>query len=163
MSHTVAYVKGRNEVPHRAYGYSKKDSEWEDTDQSATSATLGDGGIYSNLLDLARWDEALSKGKLLSAAEMAPAIEPVKLNNGGETHWPAADGDSDNLAPGKPVSYGFGWFLSPIGGHKCMWHTGSTSGFRTIIERFPESGRTVIILLNRTDLDPQQLAQQIKP
>lgn len=151
MSHSVVYVKGRNTVRRRAYGYSKKDGQFQNTDQSSTSATLGDGAIYSNLLDLARWDNALNTGKLLSKSEMAPALVPVKLNDG-----------SQPLDDGKPVSYGFGWFLSPIDGQPCSWHTGTTSGFRTIIERFPDDGGlTVIILLNRTDLDPSELAAKI--
>jgi len=64
--------------------------------------------------------------------------------------WPLEPND-DNLHPGKPVSYGFGWFLDPVQGHQRMWHTGTTRGFRTVIERFTEGdGLTVIILCNRT-------------
>ena len=160
MSHTVAYVDGQNVVPHRAFGYSKKEGRFEETDQSSTSATLGDSGIYSDLLDLAHWDDALTRGKLLPKSEMAPALEPVRLNDGSQTYWPS-NGDGDNLASGKPVSFGFGWFLSPIDGYPCMWHTGSTSGFRTIIERFPERKLTIVILSNRTDLNTVELAQRV--
>jgi len=40
-----------------------------------------------------------------------------------------------------------------------MWHTGDTRGFRTVIERFvTPDGVTVIVLCNRTDLDPESLA-----
>jgi len=39
-----------------------------------------------------------------------------------------------------------------------MWHTGSTMGFRTVIERFTTKHLTIIILCNRTDLDPEALA-----
>ena len=161
MSTTVAYINGVNSVRHRALGFSNKDGHFEDTDQSATSATLGDGGIYSNLSDLAHWDDALANNKLLSKSEMAPAFEPVRLNDGSPAHWPAAGGDSDNLAPGKPVSYGFGWFLSPVEGRPCMWHTGSTSGFLTLIQRFSDNGLTIVILENRTDLDRVELAKEI--
>lgn len=161
MSTTVAYINGVNAVRHRALGYSNQSAHFEETDQSATSATLGDGGIYSNLSDLSRWDDALTSGKLLSKTEMAPALEPVKLNDGSATHWPPANGDSDNLAPNQPVSYGFGWFLSPVEGRPCMWHTGSTSGFLTLIQRFTDNGLTIVILLNRTDLDRVDLARQI--
>ena len=128
-----------------------------ETDQSATSATLGDGGVYSNLDDLAKWDAALQNHVLLSKTEMTAALTPVKLRDGSEPRWPASP-DEDNLAPGKPVSYGFGWFLDPYEGHLRMWHTGSTQGFRTVIERFTEEKLTVVILCNRTDLDPSQLA-----
>src|SRR5882724_7021266 len=161
MNHTVAYQKGKNEVSNRAFGHSKEKGLFKETDQSSTSATLGDGGIYSNLEDLARWDDALRNHTLLTEKEFQPALTPVKLNDGSEPRWPLEPND-DNLHPGKPVSYGFGWFLDPCQGHPRMWHTGTTMGFRTVIERFTEgAGLTVIILCNRTDLDPEKLALQI--
>lgn len=149
MRDTVAYVNGRNTVPNRAYG--------QPEDQSSTSATLGDGGVYSNVADLARWDEALERHTLLSAEEMRPAMSPARLADGLEPRWPVERGE-DNLDPGGPVAYGFGWFLSPYKGRARMWHTGTTMGFRTAIERFPQERITVIVLSNRTDVDAGRLA-----
>src|ERR1700722_1730858 len=80
MDNTAAYVKGRNEITNRAYGHTKEGDTWKQTDQSSTSATLGDGGIYSSLEDLAKWDEALASKKLLSKEEMQPALTPVRLH-----------------------------------------------------------------------------------
>jgi CubicO group peptidase (beta-lactamase class C family) len=160
MNHTIVYQKGKNELVNRAFGHSVEGNALKETDQSSTSATLGDGGIYSNLEDLAKWDDALRHHILLSEKEFQPALTPVKLNDGSEPHWPLEPND-DNLHPGKPVSYGFGWFLDSYQDHPRMWHTGSTMGFRTVIERFTEAGNlTVIILCNRTDLDPEKLALQ---
>ena len=157
MDHTIVYQKGKNEVANRAFGHSKEGDALKETDQSSTSATLGDGGIYSNLEDLAKWDDALRNHTLLNEKEMQPALTPVKLNDGSQPHWPKESND-DNLHPGKPVSYGFGWFLDPYQNHPRMWHTGTTMGFRTVIERFTADNLTVIILCNRTDLDPEALA-----
>lgn len=159
MNHTIVYQKGKNEVANRAFGHSKENDLFKETDQSSTSATLGDGGIYSNLEDLAKWDDALRNHTLLTEKEMQPGLTPVKLNDGSEPHWPTQP-NGDNLRPGKPVSYGFGWFLDPYNGHARMWHTGSTMGFRTVIERFPGENLTIIILSNRTDLDPEKLSLQ---
>lgn len=159
MTGTLAYRSGRNTVPNRAFGYSRRAGKFVDTDQSSTSATLGDGGIYSNLTDLAQWDDALAGHTLLSEKEISAALTPVQLANGGPTKWPAAPG-GDNLNPGKPVAYGFGWFLDPYKGRARMWHTGTTSGFHTAIERFPAEKLTVIVLSNRTDLDAAALALQ---
>jgi CubicO group peptidase (beta-lactamase class C family) len=128
-----------------------------ESDQSPTSATLGDGGIYSNLVDLAKWDQALRNCVLLSREEMKAGLVGVRLSDGSEPRWPAEPGD-DNLNPGKPVSYGFGWFLDPYKSRARMWHSGSTRGFRTVIQRFTEENLTLIILCNRTDLDPSVLA-----
>jgi CubicO group peptidase (beta-lactamase class C family) len=161
MNHTIVFQKGKNEVANRAFGHSKESSAFKESDQSATSATLGDGGVYSNLEDLAKWDQALRNHTLLSEKEFQPALAPVKLIDGSEPHWPTEPND-DNLHPGKPVSYGFGWFLDPYQGRQRIWHTGSTMGFRTVIERFTEHDElTVIILCNRTDLDAEKLALSV--
>jgi CubicO group peptidase (beta-lactamase class C family) len=78
ITNTLAYEKGKNEVPHRAYGHTKVDGVWHETDQSPTSAVLGDGGIYSSLDDLAKWDRSLRDHTLLSEEEMRPALAPVQ-------------------------------------------------------------------------------------
>ncbi len=168
MNHTIVYQRGKNEVMNRAFGHSPfvmdhgrpQTPFFSEADQSPTSATLGDGGIYSNLEDLAKWDDALRNRTLLSEKEMQPALTPAKLNDGSEPHWPKEPND-DNLHPGKPVSYGFGWFLDPYNDHQRMWHAGSTMGFRTVIERFLGESLTIIILCNRTDLNPEKLSLEV--
>jgi CubicO group peptidase (beta-lactamase class C family) len=157
MSQTVAYQRGQNEVPHRAYGHSKEGNTWKETDQSPTSATLGDGGIYSSLTDLAKWDEALAQHALLTENEMQPALTPAKLTTGAQPKWPA----NSDRAEGTPVSYGFGWFLDLYRNHARMWHYGDTVGFHTYILRFPADHLTIIVLANRTDLDPESLALSV--
>lgn len=157
MTHTVAFVNGTNTVSNRAYGHTRRQDTFVEADQSDTSATLGDGGIYSNLEDLARWDDALTKHTLIAAEEMKAALTPATLANGAATYWPK-EPNEDNLAPGKSVAYGFGWFLDPYRGRPRMWHTGTTTGFHSVIERFPEQHLSIIILSNRTDLDVAALA-----
>jgi CubicO group peptidase (beta-lactamase class C family) len=161
MTRTLAYEKGKNEVPDRAYGHTKEPTGFRETDQSSTSATLGDGGVYSCLEDLARWDEALRTNALLSKAEMAPALTPVRLADGSLPLWPRGEQGGDNLFPGQPVEYGFGWFLDAWQGRRRTWHHGETMGFRSIVERFPAEGVTVIVLANRGDLDLKALALEI--
>lgn len=158
MTYSIVYQKGINEIPDRAFGHSKEGDKFIETDQSATSATLGDGGVYSNLEDLSKWDDALENHLLLSEKEMAPALVPATLADGSAAHWPKSGGDDGALA-GKPVSYGFGWFLDPWERHVRMYHTGGTRGFRTVIERFTQNGLTIVILCNRLDLEPGALAE----
>jgi CubicO group peptidase (beta-lactamase class C family) len=160
MTSSLAYVKGKNTVANRAFGHAKEKDHFIESDQSATSATLGDGGVYSNLDDLAKWDAALDSQLLLSQEEIRPALLPVTLADGSTPRWPQAPGD-DNLNPGKPVAYGFGWFLDPYNARARTWHFGSTMGFRTAIERFTQEKLMIIILCNRTDLDPGKLALQV--
>jgi len=148
MNHTIAYQRGKNEVANRAYGHTQENGVWQETDQSTTSATLGDGGIYSSLTDLAKWYAALRHHTLLSETEMRAAITPVPVPG---VHEP----------DGKPAAYGFGWFLNPYKGHHRMWHYGETVGFRTAIQRFTADNLTVIILCNRADLVPKNLALKV--
>jgi len=155
MADTVVYQKGKNSVPNRAYGHTKEGNSFKETDQSSTSATLGDGGVYSNVDDLSKWDDALRNHTLLSKEEMKPALEPAKFGGAGNVVLPD---DAPAALHGVPVEYGFGWFLDPYKGHARMWHYGETVGFKTAIQRFTTDGLTVIVLCNRTDLDPGALA-----
>ena len=135
MDHTVAYQRGKNEITNRAYGHTKEGNTWKQTDQSSTSATLGDGGIYSSLEDLAKWDEALRTNKLLTKEEMQPALTPYVFADGKHPAWPA----NSDRPEGSPALYGFGWFLDPYRNHSRMWHYGETQGFHSYIVRFTAS------------------------
>ena len=140
MAHTVAHQDGVDTVAARAYGYSQIDGRWQRTDQSTTSAVLGDGGIYSSLDDLARWDAALYDDRLLSKASRRAMFSPA-------TATPEPD----------VPHYGFGWRLNgPV-----QWHSGESIGFRNVIVRHPEKHLTVIVLTNRNDPEPYPLAQKI--
>jgi CubicO group peptidase (beta-lactamase class C family) len=150
MSRTVAYLRDGSDVPNRAFGHTLEAGSWTQTDQGPTSATLGDGGLYSSLEDLGKWDEALRRNTLLTQQEMQPALIPVKVSSG-----------QINGPEGSPAAYGFGWFLDPHRHHQRMWHYGETVGFRTTIQRFVTDNLTIIILCNRADLNPSALALQM--
>ncbi len=150
MNETVAYEKGKNTVSNRAYGHTHDGGAWGEMDQSSTSAVLGDGGVYSSLDDLAKWDQALAHRTLLREAEMKPAITPVKVSDG-----------SVQEPDGTPAAYGFGWFVNSYKGHPRMWHYGETVGFRTTIQRFVDDNLTIIVLCNRDDLIPANLALKV--
>jgi len=142
MPSSVAHVEGVDTVPRRAYGYSPRSGSFVQTDQSVTSATLGDGGIYSNVDDLVRWDQALADGTLIDRASLTEATTPP-------------------LLPGGPSEYGFGWFVDRYRGEERWRHTGETSGFRNAILRFPERKLTIIILTNRSSGEPQAIGERI--
>jgi len=139
MSHTVAHEEGVSTVANRAYGYTLKDGKWTRKDQSLTSAVLGDGGIYSSIDDLARWDAALYDSRLLSDESRRLAFTPH------------TDTDRDD------VKYGLGWRITG----ESLWHSGETSGFRNVIVRYPGRRLTVVILTNRDDPAPYETALAI--
>ena len=151
MTDTVAYEEGVSSVANRAYGYSQaatdsavsagapRDPSWRRTDQSLTSAVLGDGGIYSSVDDLAKWDKALYGSGPLSEESLRAAFAPVTPT------------DDPNVA------YGFGWRITG----ETVWHSGETLGFRNVIVRFPTRHFTVVILTNRNDPEPYTTALAI--
>lgn len=131
MPTAVAHEEGRDSVSERAYGHSLEQGNWRRTDQSRTSAVLGDGGIYASAVELARWSAALDRNAVLRAETFAQATSPVSLPSGAPTH------------------YGFGWFLDTYRGHPRQRHEGDSIGFRTAIQRYPDARLTVIVLANR--------------
>lgn len=139
MTETLAHVEGGPVVAHRAYGYSAKGAAWERTDQSTTSAVLGDGGIYTSIHDLAKWDAALYDTRLLSEESRALMFSPLV-----ETDDPQ-------------VRYGFGWRITG----DSVWHSGETIGFRNVIVRYPGQRLTVVILSNRDAPEPYDTATAI--
>jgi len=143
MDRTVAYEKGISTVPERAYGYRNENGRWLFSDQSTTSAVLGDGGIYTSLKDLKKWDKALYGGSAISEKVIKQAFTPGRL------------------ADGTPLTYGFGWGIDEYKGHRRVSHGGATCGFRTAIMRFPDERVTVIILTNRREATVERLAESV--
>jgi CubicO group peptidase (beta-lactamase class C family) len=143
MTNTLAYEQGYAVVPNRAYGHSLKSNVWQRTDQSLTSSVLGDGGVYSSVTDLARWDQALYKTKLVSEPMLRVAFSPLTPTD----------------KPGR--NYGFGWYVAEYRAVKEIYHSGETIGFRTRIVRCPEKKFAVIILANRADVKLDELPHQI--
>jgi CubicO group peptidase (beta-lactamase class C family) len=144
MMNTVAHEEGVSVVAHRAFGHSLENGAWVRTDQSQTSAVLGDGGIYSSIEDLAHWDAALYDDRLLSDGSRELAFTPVT-----KTDDPT-------------IEYGMGWRITreELGG-TTLWHSGETKGFRNVLVRYPDEHLTVIVLTNRDDPEPYQTARAI--
>ncbi|MBX9400447.1 beta-lactamase family protein [Lysobacter sp. BMK333-48F3] len=139
MREAVAYERGVSEVAQRAYGYSLEQGRWRRTDQSPTSAVLGDGGIYASIDDLAKWDAALYDDRLLSAASRQLAFAP---------HTPTDQAE---------VEYGYGWRITG----ETLWHSGESIGFRNVFVRWPQRRLSVAVLSNRNDPEPYRLALKI--
>lgn len=143
MNHTVAYEAGVSQVVERAFGYSPLAHGFQRTDQSLTSAVLGDGGIYTSVDDLCLWDRALYGDQLVRPETFQQAFTPARLNDG------------------RAIEYGFGWRLGTYRGLPYVRHGGSTIGFRTGIERYPQQQFTVILLSNRNDTQAEEIIRAI--
>ena len=128
MEHTIVYEEGRL-IDHRAMGYAR-DSVGRifPSDQSITSATKGDGGVYTSLVDYSRWMRALQQARLVRL--------PVVLKR---LRMPIA-GVSDSY-------YAGGWFMtgqSPL----ILFHSGSTCGFTNFVIQVPGDEWSIVYFSN---------------
>jgi CubicO group peptidase (beta-lactamase class C family) len=91
----------------------------------------GPGRISSTAADLLKWDQALYTEKLVGKATLEEAFSPTRLNDGPSS------------------AYGFGWEIihDPKLG-KVVQHTGDNPGYKTIIVRWIEQNKTLILLNN---------------
>jgi CubicO group peptidase (beta-lactamase class C family) len=142
MKDAVLLQPGVN-VPNRAYGYSPSGVGFHKTDQNSTSATRGDGCIYLSAREYFFWETALEKSSLIHPDLQKLAFTAGTLNSGAKT------------------DYGFGWMLGTYKGFPRAYHTGSTIGFRTAVERLPSQKFSVVVLANRANSDPWNIARKI--
>ena len=143
MGSTLAYQAGQSSVLQRAFGYSATSEGFRLTDQSVTSATLGDGGVYSSVADLARWEAALVQARVLSSRTLEQAWSPARLRDG------------------TPIPYGYGWYVDVDRGRTRLIHHGETTGFTNAVIRYPSEQLSVWLLTNRTAGAPWDLAQEV--
>jgi len=103
----------------------------------------GDGGVYSTVNDLLRFDQALYTDALVRQQTLDEAFTPAHVREGRNT-------------------YGFGWNIvtDPTGTR--VWHQGNTAGFRAFIERRLANRITVIMLTNGGDTDRMAINDRIQ-
>ncbi len=117
-------------IPWRASGYEKtRDGKQTNRDYDLTDV-FSAGEIVSTLGDMAKWDAALNTDNILNSASKKELWTATKLNNG------------------TTKEYGLAWYVEPLDGHKNIGHSGSTSGFSSSFQRFPDQKMAVIVFCN---------------
>ena len=119
----------KNVIHHRAAGYERENGQLINRDSDLTDI-FSAGAIVSTVLDLAKWEAALNREKILKRSSLDQMWTPFRLNDG------------------KTYPYGFGWRLEDFNKQANIGHSGSTSGFSATLQRFPEDELAVIVLCN---------------
>jgi len=130
------YDRSHPTAKNHAQGYRYSASGYEPARFVNMSVPFSAGALYSTVLDVYKWDQAVDAGKLI----------PKNLMDEMLTGHVAMDG------PGGP-KYGFGWMISTEFGHKVIWHGGGLEGFTSLNSWFPDNDAYVIVLDNVTSLD----------
>ena len=135
MSNTTLYNYQEGDdsnMPNRVFGYKKRKKEYMLNDYHLVNDVRGDGGIYSTLNDLYKWNMALINYKLLPKEYLDEAWSSGTLNNG------------------KKTNYGFGWILEDKSKPKAISHAGGWVGFVTYLYNEIETKSGYIILTNNS-------------
>jgi CubicO group peptidase (beta-lactamase class C family) len=137
MSNTFLYDSPTKKSARAAVGY----GQFGQTDDGGPTAVPGDGGIYSTVDDLFKWDKALYTDKLVSRSDLGQAFTPGSVRHGAST-------------------YGFGWNVAEQGNY--VWHQGNHAGFRAFIGRRLADRITVILLTNKGNSKRQEINAAIQ-
>lgn len=131
-----------------ARGYSKNEqgaymvyeSPWEHT---------GDGAVHTNVEDLVRWGENLTKGSV-GGKELVKRMSEIgpKISPAGETII-----ENEDYAFGLRVAEGFNC--------RYLEHSGSWAGYRSHFMRFPKENLSVVVLSNYNEFDSKKYANKI--
>jgi D-alanyl-D-alanine carboxypeptidase len=144
MNHTSLPREGEAPNSDRARGYTLRDKQVVPSGfLAAAVASNAGGGIQSTVNDLAKWELALSSGKLLKPATLELMWTPAKLTSGA-TH-----------------PYGFGWEIQSLAGRRHISHTGRWTGYSAQVDRFIDDNLTVIILTNLAESSPEKISRAI--
>ena len=130
-------------IAGRASGYALEEGRIVNRDAIQPTAVGGAGDLVSTTGDLVKWNAMLDAQSVLATESYAQI-------------W-----SNQSLADGSPSGYGFGWFVSPVRGHRAQEHSGGTAGFSSDILRLPDDRVTVIVLTNSYDANPIGMASHI--
>jgi len=126
------YAHSETLIAHRAAGYERSRSGFQNARYYDMSIPFAAGALYSTVGDLYLWDQALYGERLL----------PARLR--------------DLLFKPNLENYGYGWGLlipkpgSPYAGESIPMHGGAIFGFQSLIQRIIQH-KELIVLLDNSD------------
>jgi len=130
MRNTRLYSEN-TQIPNRAMGYARNEKgEITFSDQSITSATKGDGCVYTSLNDYKKWVIALNKNQLVNLETQLAKIN-YQINDTSK------------------FEYGLGWFNYQNSKNQLeLYHTGSTCGFSNSVSIIPKNNYLFVFFSN---------------
>lgn len=129
-------------IPRRATGYSPKEGGGFAIDMPNVD-TVGSGGVYTTVEDLARWDENFYTAKVGGKEWIEQLQTPGTLNSGAKH------------------DYAFGLGVEQDRGLPWIWHNGGLAGYLSTYHRYPGERFSIVALCNTTSAEPDALARQV--
>jgi CubicO group peptidase (beta-lactamase class C family) len=129
-------------VKNRASGYVPDNNETYKISMT-TLDMIGDGGIFTTINDIKKWDDAYYESNVLSREFWSVMTQQGILNNG------------------EVIDYASGLMISKYKGLKTIRHGGAFVGFRAELLHFPEQKLSIAIFANIGDANPSRMANQV--
>ncbi|MFT6337805.1 MAG: CubicO group peptidase (beta-lactamase class C family) [Halioglobus sp.] len=129
-------------VKNRASGYVPDNNDTYKISMT-TLDMIGDGGIFTTINDIKKWDDSYYEHSILSK-EFWDIMTQQGLLNSGEV-----------------IDYASGLMISKYKGLKTIRHGGAFVGFRAELLRFPDQKLSIAIFANRGDASPSRMANQV--
>ncbi len=132
-------------LPGRALGYFSDDKgSWFMT--PLNDSVVGPTNVYTNIPDLARWDENFYTGRIGGSALIQRMCQPGCLDDG------------------TPLEYGWGFDVGESFAHRgwrVVEHSGSHAGYTCHMLRIPELHMSVIFLSNYFNMLATEMAWKV--
>jgi CubicO group peptidase (beta-lactamase class C family) len=131
--------------PGRAYGHAFVNGQLVNADNDRLSVfEEAPGELYSTVLDLKKWCDAMFDCPLVSPQTLQLMFTPYGQV---DASW------------GFSAQYGYGWFLAP----EFRMHGGGTPGFISRIKQYPEQKASIILLFNSDQTNPETILSAAEP
>jgi CubicO group peptidase (beta-lactamase class C family) len=140
MTHTEFRDDHTQLIPHRAVGYQPTASGFRLSQPELD--VVGDGGVFSTIEDLAKWDANFESGRVGGKEGVAELEEPGRLNNG------------------QTIPYALALTVGDMAGIGTFSHRGAYGGYRSAMLMIPSRHLSVITLCN-TSGAPTTLVDQV--
>ncbi|HSJ23331.1 MAG TPA: serine hydrolase domain-containing protein [Longimicrobiales bacterium] len=128
-------------VKGRSSAYSFRGGDWA-IDRPIENVH-GNGGLLTTVADLITWNQALAEGRIGGATFVQTMHTPQVLNNG------------------EAITYAGGLMIDEYRGVPQVSHTGSTSGYRAFLGRYPDQQVDVAVLCNAGNVNPGNVGRQV--
>lgn len=131
---SIRFKHQEDVVEHRAGGYVLRNGVIKNGEPFRPKVIAASGGILANTTDLAKWWEAILKGRIVKPTSLDQMLAPAGLKDG------------------RTVAHGFAFFTDTFNGHKSVTHFGSTvGGFGSVVRHYPKIDMTVAVIGNLED------------
>lgn len=128
-------------IQNRALSYEKDGNGFRNAVQNVY--TLGDGGLFTNVNDMAKWVSNFYAPKAGTLKDIELMVTPGKLTDG------------------TAISYAMGINVNTDHGYKRLTHNGGLAGYRTMIAIYPELKMGFFVFGNAGDGDVYNKVSQI--